>query len=199
MNEVTTQEWFDTGAWVGRQQAFAVIASKCSAAQAVAIKELRESRAHEKLGLTWDEFCPKYLGVMRGCADRYIRQLEEFGASYFNLSQIARISPDTYRQIADKVQGNSIDIEGENIPLTLGNAARIRAGVKRLRAQLAQANREARQAATPDISILVSRIDEIVERTASLAARTARAESGPIREVVAYAIEKWATLRAQMS
>ncbi|HUI54629.1 MAG TPA: hypothetical protein VLY04_06635 [Bryobacteraceae bacterium] len=136
MNEVTTQEWFDTGTWVGRQQAFAVIASKCSAAQAVAIKQLRESRAHEKLGLTWDEFCPKHLGIMRECADRYIRQLEEFGASYFNLSQIARISPDSYRQIADKVQADSIEIEGENIPLTLGNAARIRAGVKRLRAQL---------------------------------------------------------------
>ena len=33
----TPREWIDAGAWVGRQQAFAVIANKCSAAQALCL------------------------------------------------------------------------------------------------------------------------------------------------------------------
>jgi hypothetical protein len=46
----TPREWIDAGAWVGRQQAFAVIANQCSAAQALCLKEVREMRLFEKLG-----------------------------------------------------------------------------------------------------------------------------------------------------
>ena len=56
----------ESGAWIGRQQAFAIIASKCSAAQALALKEIKEARAFEQLGLTWAEFCLEYVGVGRG-------------------------------------------------------------------------------------------------------------------------------------
>ena len=53
----TPKEWIDAGAWIGRQQAFAVIGSQCSAAQAISLKHVKESRAYEQLGLTWEEFC----------------------------------------------------------------------------------------------------------------------------------------------
>ncbi len=53
------------GAWVGRQQAFAVIANKCSAAQALSLKQMKETRSHEKLGLSWHDFCQRHAGISR--------------------------------------------------------------------------------------------------------------------------------------
>jgi hypothetical protein len=35
----------ESGAWVGRQQAFAIVASQCSAA----LQEIKQSRVYEKL------------------------------------------------------------------------------------------------------------------------------------------------------
>src|ERR1017187_8251111 len=96
----TPREWIDAGAWVGRQQEFAVIANKCSAGQALSLKHVRETRLFEKVDLTWEEFCKEYAGISRENADRLIRQHEEFGDAYFRLSEIARISPETYRPIA---------------------------------------------------------------------------------------------------
>ena len=45
------KEWIEAGFWIGRQQAFAVVANHSSAAQAVCLKEIRDSRAFEKFGL----------------------------------------------------------------------------------------------------------------------------------------------------
>ena len=42
----TAQEHFGADAWVGRQQAFAVIAMKFPAAQAAALKEIKDSPAY---------------------------------------------------------------------------------------------------------------------------------------------------------
>ena len=61
----TAKDQVESAAWVGREQAFAVIASKCSAAQAAALKETKESEIHDQLGLTWRDFCPKYAGMSR--------------------------------------------------------------------------------------------------------------------------------------
>jgi hypothetical protein len=119
----------ESDAWVGRQQAFALIASKCSAAQAHALKEIKESRAFEQLGLTWEEFCLQHVGLRRERADALIHQFDEFGEDYFRLSQIARIS--------------AVNIDGEEIELTLPNAARIRAAIKKMR----QERNEGRRAA----------------------------------------------------
>jgi len=85
----TPKDHIESGAWVGRQQAFAVIASKCSAAQAAALKEIKQSRVYETLGLTWQEFCLQHAGMTRERADALIRQFDEFGEDYFRLSQIA--------------------------------------------------------------------------------------------------------------
>jgi hypothetical protein len=120
----------DTGAWIGRQQAFALIANKCSAAQASSLKQMRESGCYEKLGLTWEDFCRQHTGISRSQADRLISQYDEFGEAYFRLSSLARISVEDYRQIAPQVAGNCIDIDGEQVPIIPENAARIRAFVR---------------------------------------------------------------------
>ena len=119
----TPREWIDAGAWVGRQQAFAMIANKCSAAQALCLKQVRETRLYEKLELTWEEFCKEYAGISREQADRLIRQHEEFGDAYFRLSEIARISPETYRQIASQVSDEGLEFDGRKLALIPENGA----------------------------------------------------------------------------
>jgi hypothetical protein len=132
----TPKEWIDAGAWVGRQQAFAVIASQCRGAQAVSLKHVKQSRWYQHLSLTWEEFCREYAGIGRTRADNVIRRLDEFGESYFRLSEIARISPETYRQIAGRVHGGVIKIDGRQLALTQENALKIRAAIRTLLSKL---------------------------------------------------------------
>jgi hypothetical protein len=190
----TPREWIDAGAWVGRQQAFAVIASKCSAAQALCLKQVRETRVFEKLELTWEEFCKEYAGIGRAYADRLIQQLEEFGEAYFRLSEIARISPETYRQIAGHVSGEVLDIDGRQLALTEENAPQIRAAIQALRAQLKRA-RDANQPTAPSITQLQIRLDALVEEISMMARRLLDAgDRAALRGLVAYAVNKWTHL-----
>jgi len=53
--------------------------SQCSAAQALTLKRIKESRVYEALGFTWDECGPEHFGISRVTADRIIRQLNELG------------------------------------------------------------------------------------------------------------------------
>jgi hypothetical protein len=131
-----SESLIDAAAWVGRQQAFATIASHCSAAQARCLREIRETRAYERMDLSWAEFCTQHAGISRVHADALIRRLDEFGDSYFKLAELARISPETYRQIADGVHDDVIDIAGESYPITPENAPRIRTAIRALHYRL---------------------------------------------------------------
>src|SRR5690348_16940175 len=136
------QKHADLGAWVGLQKAFAIITGSCSAARAQCLRQVRDSKMLDDLGLTWDQFCKDYAGISRRHADSLIRQHAEFGDAYFRLSEIARVSPRTYRQIAPAVNGGFIEIAGEKLALTPANAGRIRAAIHALsnRARPAVAN-----------------------------------------------------------
>ena len=186
----TPREWIDAGAWVGRQQAFAVIANKCSAAQALCLKQVRETQLFEKLGLTWEEFCKEYAGISREQADRLIRQHEEFGDAYFRLSELARISPETYRQIAGQVSDEGLEFDGGKLALIPENGPKIRAAIQTLRAQLKQA-RDASPGTVPGIVQLHIRLDAVVEGIS----RMARRPLGPdhraaLQGMATYAIHK---------
>src|SRR5215467_6437763 len=186
----TPKEWIDAGAWIGRQQAFAVIGSQCSAAQAISLKHVKESRAYEQLGLTWEEFCQTHAGISRAQADTIVRQHDEFGDAYFRLSEIARISPETYRQIAPQIEGDTIEIDGEKLSFTAANAAKIRAAVLDLRAQL----RDARESAPPGSVIAEwrSRQDALFRDIGRKVYRPhPEPEKIAIRELAQYAISKW--------
>jgi hypothetical protein len=184
------REWIDAGAWVGRQQAFAVIANKCSAAQALCLKQVRESQLFEKLGLSWEEFCKEYAGISRVHADRLIQQHEEFGDAYFRLSELARISPETYRQIAGQVSDEGLEFDGGKLTLTPENAPKIRTAIQTLRAQLKQA-RDASQPASPGIVQLQIRLDAVVEGISRMARRTLSPDyRAALLGIAAYAIHK---------
>ena len=194
----TPREWIDAGAWVGRQQAFAMIANRCSAAQALCLKQVRETGLYEKLELTWEEFCKEYAGISRAQADRLIQQLEEFGEAYFRLSEIARISPETYRRIASQVSDEGLEFDGGVLALTPENAPRIRAAVQALRAQLKQA-RDANQPASPRITQLVMRLDALLEEVSAMSRRLLDAgDRAEIQGLVAYAINKWTRVQTEI-
>jgi len=123
------------GAALGQAHAFAQTAGRCTAAQAEALRGLRESKAHLRLGLTWEGFCAGYLRASRSQVDRIIAVLGEFGPQYFELSRLTRVSPATYRQLESNVKDGSIEVYGETVPLIPENAQKVARAVAALRAE----------------------------------------------------------------
>ena len=146
---------------LGRQQAYAIVANQCSSAQAQCLKEIRDSRAYQSYGLTWEEFCERHAGVSRSQADRIISQLAEFGEAYFRLARLTRISPGTYRQLGPQIEDEIIEIDGEKIPLNPDNTPRLRAAVERFHAQL-QKTRDGARAHEASITNLLDRTTAVV-------------------------------------
>src|SRR5262249_29593915 len=103
MNEVEQQATFEVGQWIGRKQALGLIAAKTTAAEVECLRRIRDGELFRAIALDWSEFCQKYAGVSSSYANRLIRQLEEFGPNYFDLSRIMRISPECYRQISGSI------------------------------------------------------------------------------------------------
>ena len=158
------------GVWVGRGQAFSFVANHCSAAQAECLARIRKDGLCKALNLTWEEFCEQHTGTSRAHADEIIRRLEEFGAAYFRLSEIIRISPQSYRAMQATLKGEAIEVGGESIPITPENAPRIRQAIAALRAELRQT-----QAAQARYSLgiiqLQARLDAWFEDLSSLSRR----------------------------
>ena len=131
-----TEKNRDLGSWTGLQKAFAAVAGSCSAARAQCLKQVRDSHLLDDLGLTWDEFCTDFAGLSRRHADHLIQQYDQFGDAFFHLSEIARVSPKTFQQIAGHVDADSLEIDGEKLPLIPENAVKIRAAIQSLRNQV---------------------------------------------------------------
>ena len=73
----------DLGVALGQNYAFAVVAGRCSAAQAAGLRRLREEKLYKRCTENWDRFCTTYLKISRAEVDRMIRLWDEFGAGYF--------------------------------------------------------------------------------------------------------------------
>ena len=101
------------GTWIGREQAFNAIAHHCSAARVACLKQVRDTEGYKHLDLTWEQFCTEHAGISRVQADRLIQQLNEFGAPYFQLSDIVPVSPAVYREIAPAISDGAIEYLGE--------------------------------------------------------------------------------------
>src|SRR5690348_12157746 len=131
----------DLGAWIGKAQAFGLIANRCSAAEAECLQHIRETRAYESLNLSWEQFCLQHVGITRSWADDLISRLQEFGPGYFQLSRITAVSAKSYRLLAPSIGEQGIEIDGQLIALTPENAPRIRRAILALRADLQRAQR----------------------------------------------------------
>jgi hypothetical protein len=178
----------DLGRSIGQGQALSFVASKCSSAQAECLQNIREQKHYDALGLTWEEFCRRHLGISRSYADQLIRNLQEFGATYFRLSKMLHISEAAYREIADVVTIDAIEIDGENIPIVPENAARIRKSVAQLRSDLhkARTNRP-----SGSIISLQSRLDICFQEMTGIARVSLDSgEQAGLRALVEYSRRK---------
>jgi hypothetical protein len=134
-NPVEDETPFDLGQWLGRKQAFGLIAGKTAAAEVECLRRIRDGNLFRAKGVDWAEFCQKYAGVTSSYANRLIRQFEEFGPNYFDLSRILRISAESYRKISEAVSDEGIDFGGEKIAITPENSDKIAEAVNALREQ----------------------------------------------------------------
>jgi hypothetical protein len=121
---------------MGRKQAFSLICGKTAAADVECLRNIRERKLYSAKGVDWTEFCKQYAGITRAYADRLIRQLEDFGPNYFNLSQIVRISADVYRKISPAVSDEGITLGDETIAICPENSEKLVEAVNELRAAI---------------------------------------------------------------
>ncbi len=122
------------GAWIGRRQAYSLVAGTCSAADAKCLTELRETKAYKRTGLNWEEFCKQHIGMHRTNVDQIIRQYREFGAQFFALRQITGITAEEYRGIRGSIEDGSLRHSGDAIPIAAEHAPRLLEAVRDLRA-----------------------------------------------------------------
>ena len=195
----------DLGAWTGLQNAFAAVAGSCSAARAQCLKQVRDSGMLDDLGFTWDEFCTDHAGISRRHADHLIQQYNQFGDPYFRLSEIARVSPKTFQQIAGHVVSDKgadvLEIEGQKLPLIPENAAKIRAAIQSLRNQVRRPPAPERPSAN---------VIELQVRADALAADVAKAiaalnpvpasdgDRAALRGLTVYVVNKFRNLARQL-
>ncbi len=123
----------DLGSVLGQNQAFGLIAGRCSAAQAASLRRLREDKKYKLVTPYRRDFCSRYLSISGPQADYIIGLWEEFGAPYFEVARLTRISPETYRAIAPAVREGGLHSNGEVIELNPENSRRIAAAVAGLR------------------------------------------------------------------
>ena len=135
-SETVNDALLELGIIVGQSQTFGMLAGRCSAAQAQAIRRVREEKLYKERCKKWEDFCPRYLRMCRAEADRIIRLLDEFGPPYFELSHVTRISPVVYRAIAPAVSDGVLYHNGEAIALTAENSRKVAAVVAEIRSAL---------------------------------------------------------------
>jgi hypothetical protein len=123
----------DLNRWLGRREAFGLMAGRCSAADVECMRRIRDGKLYLGHAGSWADFCVKHFHMSKSNANRLIGLLEKYGAEYFHIAQIARISSSDYRAIAPAVSADGITWDGEIIPLTPENSERIAAAVQALR------------------------------------------------------------------
>ena len=133
MEEKSNDEAFDVGALVGRRQAFALVAGRCSAADVEILFDIREEKRFRTMEPTWEDFCARRLGLTRSYVDRIIRQYRELGPEFCKLSSFTRIKPAEYRLIAGAVTEDGLSYGGEVIALEPENAPKLTEAVEALR------------------------------------------------------------------
>ena len=123
---------FELGEILGGRRAFSTIAGRCSAVAAAYLRRIRDEKLFRAKAETWDEFCPKFLGMSKTNANRIIHYLEEFGPAFFEVAQLNRISPVKYRAIANAIRDSALHCNGEVIALIPENAAKVSMAVDQL-------------------------------------------------------------------
>ena len=123
----------ELGKLLGQRKAFGLMAGRCSAEQAAALQKIRDEKGYECIAPTWDEFCTKELRISRRHANRIIGWFKEFGQAYFEMAQLAPVSPDEYRALAPVIVDHRLQVNGQSIALIPEKAEEVAAAIVEMR------------------------------------------------------------------
>jgi hypothetical protein len=140
---------------------------------------MRDERAYQKCGMSWEEFCPAYLKICRSEADRIIRLWQEFGAGYFEIAQLTRISPGTYRAIASSVKDGRLLHNGESIALNSENSRKVAAAVAEMRREVSAA----KDSAPPQVGERLMELDKLCDSVIREFRRIAREKRNEVDRI----------------
>ena len=158
---------FDLGTWVGRRQAFSIVAAKATAADVDCLRQIRDRKLYLAKTPTWGEFCNEFLGASKSHVNSEIRYLLKYGPQYFELAKITRIPPGAYAAIGPHVTSRGLELDGEVIPLVVENSQRLVAGVAGLLKRACKPAGEALPPAPPedvfpDVERRIKRLIEVM-------------------------------------
>lgn len=122
----------ELGNWMGRREAFSLMAGRCAAADVECLRRMRDEKAYRELDCTWEEFCTNHLKVSRKSVDRLIGRLEELGPAYFHLTNLTHITIGEYRQIAASVSEAGVELDGSVVTLLPENSQKLAAAIAQL-------------------------------------------------------------------
>jgi hypothetical protein len=117
------------GQWMGRREAFGLIAGRCSAADIEVLRRMKEEKLYATLDCTWDEFCTRHLHVARRTVDMEIAYLREFGQAFFTIRQLTHVSVKDYRAIAPDITEQGVNVNGTVVALLPENSEPLAAAV----------------------------------------------------------------------
>jgi hypothetical protein len=122
----------ELGQWLGRREAFGLIAGRCSAADIECLRRIRDEKMYRNRAHNWDQFCTEQIGASRRRVDQSIRHLEEFGPAFFHAAQLTRITAEEFRAIAPDVSAEGVRLDGEVIAFVPEERRRVAAAIAEL-------------------------------------------------------------------
>lgn len=125
------------GRWMGRRDAFGLVAGRCAAADIETLRQIREQKLYKRKRPTWAECCTLDLHVARRTVDREIGYLEEFGPEFFHVRQMAHINAKEYRSIAAHITQEGVHLNGTTVPLLPESSQEVAAAVAELLTRIA--------------------------------------------------------------
>jgi hypothetical protein len=137
----------DLGRWMGRREAFGLMAGRCSAADAESLRRIRDEKLYKRLNCTWAEYCMRHLNVERRSVDRAIGYLQEFGPAFFHVTQLTHIGPKDYRAIASNIGQDGVTLDGTAVTLLPENSQEVSSAVAELLKRIER--KETKAAAVP--------------------------------------------------
>jgi hypothetical protein len=173
---------FELGQRLGRHQALAWVASRCSAADAHTLRHIREQKLYRALDQSWEEFCRDHAGFSHKKADRIIDCLDEFGDSYFNLTEILKIPVPEYRALQPAIENNHLEFDGQRIPISREQTRELLEAVRTLRGRMEKAEEKS------PMADLQNRLDRVVGEVAGAIRRS----EGVDRELLLIMVEEHA-------
>ncbi len=124
---------FELGTWLGRRQAFGLMAGKAAAADIDCLRQIRDAKMYKGKCGDWGEFCAQYVGVGKTYVNRLIRCLEKFGPRYFEVTQLTPVSEQAFEAIAPHLTDEGLILDGETFALRADNSRQVAAAVAELR------------------------------------------------------------------